>query len=96
MAESIKYHMDEHVPTAVIRGLRATGFDVVISQKCNLLAGSDEEPLARAADDGPVIFTQDADFLRLHAKGPSHAGIVSAHQQTSQPRHSRGKRVRKP
>jgi len=80
--EEIKYHMDEHVPTAVTRGLRARGVDVVTAQESRLLAASDEEHLDQAAAEGRVIFTQDADFLRLHAKGLSHAGIVYAHQQT--------------
>ncbi len=82
MREEIKYQMDEHVPTAVTTGLRARGVDVVTSQGSGLLAASDEEHLAQATADGRVIFTQDADFLRLHAKGLSHAGIVYAHQQT--------------
>jgi hypothetical protein len=29
------------------------------------------------------VFTQDADFLRLHASGAEHAGIVYASQQTA-------------
>jgi uncharacterized membrane protein len=29
-----------------------------------------------------IIFTQDSDFLRLHATGISHSGIVYAHQKT--------------
>jgi uncharacterized protein with PIN domain len=74
--------MDEHVATAVTRGLRARGVDVVTAQESRLLAASDEEHLDQAAAQGRVIFTQDADFLRLHAKGLSHAGIVYAHQQT--------------
>ena len=35
-----------------------------------------------AAEAGHIIFTQDADFLRLHAAGFSHHGIVYAPQQT--------------
>ena len=75
--------MDEHVPTAVIVGLRARGVDVVSTRESGLLAATDEEHLARAAAAKRVIFTQDADFLRLHAQGLSHGGIVYAHQQTS-------------
>ena len=30
-----------------------------------------------------MIVTQDADFLRLHASGLLHRGIVHVHQQTS-------------
>ncbi len=36
-----------------------------------------------ALAEGRVILTQDADFLRLHALGVHHAGIVYAHQQTA-------------
>ena len=43
---------------------------------------ADEEYLAWAAAAERVVFTQDADFLRLHAQGLSHAGIVYVHQQT--------------
>lgn len=38
MPEEIAYHTDEHVPTAVITGLRARGVDVVTSQESGLLA----------------------------------------------------------
>ena len=38
-----------------------------------------EPPLA----DGCVLFTQDDDFLRLHASGVTHAGIAYAPQGTS-------------
>ena len=42
---------------------------------------SDLSHLALAAAQGRVIFTQDDDFLRLHAQGVSHAGIVYAHRR---------------
>jgi predicted nuclease of predicted toxin-antitoxin system len=47
-----------------------------------MLGGSDEEHLARAQQEGRVLFTQDDDFLRLHSKGVAHAGIVYARQGT--------------
>jgi len=43
---------------------------------------TDEEQLAFASREGRVIFTQDADYLRLHAAGRPHAGIVYAPQQS--------------
>ena len=30
-----------------------------------------------------MLFTQDHDFLRLHASGSQHAGILYARQQTA-------------
>ena len=48
-----------------------------------MMGASDEEHLARALDDGRVIFTQDDDFLRLAAQGFRHAGLAYARQHTS-------------
>ena len=47
-----------------------------------MLGASDEEHLALAASQGRVVFAQDDDFLRLHAKGMRHNGIVYARQGT--------------
>lgn len=82
MSEQIKFYMDEHVPMAVTRGLRLREIDVLTAQEAGRLAASDETHLALAADQGRVLFTQDADFLRLHAEGIGHTGIVYAQQQT--------------
>lgn len=48
-----------------------------------MLGASDEEHLAFARREGRVLFTQDDDFLRLHASGVEHAGIVYARQPTA-------------
>lgn len=74
--------MDEHVPQAVSKGLQRRGVDVLTAQEANLLSVSDEEHLKFASEAGRVIFTQDADFLRLHTAGFSHQGIAYAPQQT--------------
>ena len=42
---------------------------------------TDIQHLKRATQEGRVIVTRDADFLRLHAAGESHRGIVYAPQQ---------------
>lgn len=47
-----------------------------------MLGASDEEHLAYAQREERVLFTQDDDFLRLHAAGAKHAGLVYARQQT--------------
>lgn len=77
--------MDEHVPKAVTEGLRRRGADVVTVQEIGLQAADDQRHLERAAQEGRVVVTQDADFLRLHAAGVSHRGIVYAPQQTAVP-----------
>ncbi len=82
MSEEIKVYTDEHVPTAVVKGLRRRGIDVLSTHEAGMLGAPDEEHLALATSQGRVIFTQDDDFLRLHAQGASHSGIVYARQQT--------------
>lgn len=47
-----------------------------------MLAASDAEHLECLRAQGRVIFTQDADFLRLSAAGEPHPGIVYCHQQS--------------
>lgn len=82
MSTPIKFHMDEHVRLAVTRGLHHRGVDVVTAQEVELLAASDKTHLIFATAEGRAIFTQDADFLRLHAIGLPHSGIVYAPQHT--------------
>lgn len=73
--------MDEHVSNTVSQGLLRRGVDVLTTQEAGLLSVSDKEHLKYAAGAGRVMFTQDADFLRLHSEGFPHQGIVYAPQQ---------------
>jgi hypothetical protein len=47
-----------------------------------MLGATDEAHLALALSQDRVIFTQDANFLRLHAAGIEHAGVVYVRHQT--------------
>lgn len=78
----IRYYTDEHVSRAVIVGLRQRGVDVLSVPEANKFGASDEEHLAFAFAEERVLFTHDADFLRLASSGIDHAGIVYAHQPT--------------
>jgi predicted nuclease of predicted toxin-antitoxin system len=78
----IRYYADEHVPKAVVRGLRQRGVDVVTVVEAGTLGATDIQHLRLANREGRTIFTQDADFLRLAAQGEPHAGIVYAPQHT--------------
>jgi predicted nuclease of predicted toxin-antitoxin system len=75
--------VDEQVPAAVVRGLRRRGVDVLSVVEAGLRSRSDTEIIAYARREQRVILTQDRDFLRLHAQGSTHAGIVFARQGTS-------------
>jgi len=79
----IRFYTDEHVPKAVIRGLRQRGVDVATVMDVGKMGASDLEHLRFAHLEQRVIFTQDDDFLRLAADGEAHAGIVYAAQHTS-------------
>jgi hypothetical protein len=83
MGQPVKFYMDEHVGRAVVHGLGQRGVDVLTVPEACLLGASDAEHLERARAEGRVFFTQDEDFLRLHAAGIAHAGIAYAPQGTS-------------
>ncbi len=76
--------MDEHVDSAITRGLRLRGVTVRTAQE----DGSDQLPdpdlLDRASALGFVLFTQDEDFLveaaRRQAAGIPFAGVIFARQ----------------
>jgi hypothetical protein len=55
---------------------------VTTTPEAGLLRASDEEQLKGAMRENRVIFSEDADYLRMHAAGVAHAGIVYCHQQS--------------
>ncbi len=83
MGTKIKFYMDEHVSRAVVRGLRQRGLDVLTVMEADMRSASDKSHMERAYVEHRIIFTQDDDFLRMHAMGIKHAGIVYASQQIS-------------
>ena len=68
MGQDITFYTDECVAKAVVRGLQQRGVDVLTVPEAGMLGATDERQ-------------QDDDFLRLHAAGAEHAGIVYASQQ---------------
>lgn len=80
---AVRFYVDEHVSKAVVGGLRRRGIEVVRVPDVDRLGYDDNDHLAFAQREGLVVFTQDADFLRLAAASAAHAGIVYAPQGTS-------------
>lgn len=76
------FHLDEHVPLALADALRSRDIDVTTTMDAGLAGSSDREHLEFAEKAGRVVITRDVDFLRLHAAGTGHAGIVFWRQQT--------------
>ncbi len=83
MAGAIRFYTDEHSANAIAQGLRRRSVDAMTTHEAGMLGASDEEQLAFAAQQERVLFTQDDDFLRLHAAGVEHAGIAYTRQGAS-------------
>jgi hypothetical protein len=58
------------------------GVDVTTTPEAGLRAAQDEEHISYGLATGRVVFTQDEDYLRLHAAGVEHRGIAFCYQQT--------------
>ena len=72
----MRYHLDEHVASAIAAGLRRRGIDVTTTTDAGLLSAPDEIHLAFAKQERRVIVTQDADYLCNAARDPTHFGVV--------------------
>ena len=62
--------------SGIARSLRQHGADIQTAVEADLLGASDAEQLAHARQEGRVMVTHDADFLRLHQLDPDHSGIA--------------------
>jgi hypothetical protein len=72
----LRFHLGEHVPHSIAHGLRRRQIDVTTTTDAGLLGAEDKKHVAYALSENRVIFTNDRDFLRLTAKGVTHAGVV--------------------
>lgn len=66
---------DEHIPQAIIEGLRARGIEVIGVAEEPWRGATDHDLLTRFHQDGRILLTNDRDFLRLTADR-DHAGII--------------------
>jgi hypothetical protein len=82
MPNTIRFHLDENCNPRIATALRNRGIDVTTTIDAGLLHAEDEKQLAYALSEGRMIFTQDADFLRLHAAGLLHSGIAYCQQES--------------
>lgn len=76
--------MDVHVPRGIVEALRARNVSVVTAQEDGCAVADDAVLLARATALNCVLFTRDADFLKICAawqrKAQPFAGLIYAHQ----------------
>lgn len=80
MPRTIRFHLDEHCPTVLAEGLRRRGIDVTTTPEVGLRGAEDPDHVRFALAEGRMIFTQDEDFLAIHAAGIPHPGIAYCHQ----------------
>ena len=74
----VRYYFDDHVSKAIERGLSKLGIDVLRAFTAGMPGAEDTVHLAFATSQMRTIYTNDADFVRLHHSGIHHAGIVYA------------------
>lgn len=72
---------DEHIPHPIIEGLRRRDIDIISVQEIDLSSTDDALIMQEAAKIKRVIYTFDADFLRLHQSGQEHLGVLYHSQQ---------------
>ena len=77
MAE-IRYHLDEHIDTAIAVGLKRRGVDVTTTVEAGLLRASDVEQIAFATAQQRVFVTRERGIAAEVQPGASHSGIVVA------------------
>lgn len=82
MPQTIRFHLDENVSHAIAEGLRRLEIDVTTTPEARLIGRPDEQHVTFAIQQERVIFTQDADFLRIDSAGISHNGIVYCRQNS--------------
>jgi hypothetical protein len=96
MSEVRLYVDEEAGENAVVRGVRARGFDVLTTIDANRCGATDRHQLAFAVEQGRAIYTFNVgDFARLHREyllqGIDHTGIIVLPDQ----RCSIGERIRR-
>ena len=72
----IKFHLDEHMPSSVAKGLRELGIDVTTTPEEGMLGYPDPDQFGYCTSVGRVLATRDKDFLRIARATAHHAGLV--------------------
>ena len=78
-----RFYANENFPRQGVEALRDLGHDVLTTHEAGRSgqAVSDEDVLAFATESRRAVLTLNRrDFIRLHQRGPDHAGIVACTQ----------------
>lgn len=74
--EKIRFHLDEHVDSAISSALRLYGIDVTTTVEAGLRTADDNAQLDYARVERRVVVTHDPDFFDLARRSKDHAGIA--------------------
>lgn len=72
----MKFLADEHIELSIVTGLKELEIDIVSTDEIDRRGFKDTDILNYARESNRVLVTRDSDFLRLHAKGVKHNGII--------------------
>mgnify|MGYP001602724507 CR=1 FL=1 len=72
----MKFLSDENIDVPAVKALKELGVDIISVQELDKRGSPDEEILNFCKENERAVVTGDSDYLRLHAKGAEHAGIV--------------------
>lgn len=73
--------LDQHIE--ITPGIAGGTPRIASVPEAGMMGATDDAHLAYALAQRRVLFTQDADFMRLAATGVAHAGIIYAPQFTT-------------
>lgn len=76
MADKLRFHLDEHLPHAIAKGLRQRGIDVTTTVEAGLRTLNDDAQMVYIRREQRVFVTSDAGFLARNAGGETHFGLV--------------------
>ncbi len=81
---ALSLYTNESVPIAIVTGLQRRGINATCARDSGNLGLTDPQQLEFAVINQKVVFTHDADFIRLAheylEQGRFHWGIIYVHQ----------------
>jgi predicted nuclease of predicted toxin-antitoxin system len=75
VTERIRFYFDQHIPSAVARGLRRRGIEALTAHDAERCGDTDAQQLEFARENSYIVVTFDSDFLILAASGILHIAV---------------------
>ncbi len=72
----MKFLADEHIELSVVKGLNKIGIEIISIDDLGKKGLNDRKILHLGKNGSRIVVTRDSDFLKLHAQGFVHSGII--------------------